>query len=291
MSSVDIGDPIVRTLTVTVQGTLTDPTAITFTYRDPAGADTVITPTRTSLGLFTAQFTPTIAGYYRYRWLTTGLGAGSESGSVQVRDPWLEVVSLDDLHAHLNIPVSDTSHDDELRGFADAALATIAYINGPLTPTTFTEVRNGGSPVIMLDNPPVISITSVTEFYTQGGQALSLQPLGGATSSAYGYSLDDPIAGKLVRRTSGGYESSFIGGRNSVVITYVAGAQLAPDVQLAMLEDIRGLYQQTQQGGRASLGGGAIGAGGDDQFSVGPMRLFPRLAELLAGPDRTQSIA
>ena len=290
MSSVDLGDPVTRTLTVQVLGGLADPTTITFTYRDPLGADTVITPTRTSVGLFSAQFTPTIAGYYRYRWLTTGVGAGSESGSVQVRDPWLEVVSLDDLHAHLNIPTSDTSHDDELRSFADAALATITYINGPLTPTTFTEVRNGGSPVIMLDNPPVISITSVTEFYIPSGQPLTLQPLG-ASTSAYGYSLDDPAAGKLVRRTSGGYESSFIGGRNSVVITYVAGAQLAPDVQLAMLEDIRGLYQQTQQGGRASLGGGAIGAGGDDQFSVGPMRLFPRLAELLAGPDRTQSIA
>ena len=113
----------------------------------------------------------------------------------------------------------------------------------------------------------------------------------GVSSSVYGYTLDDPVSGKLTRRTSGGFISPFIGGRQSVVIVYVAGQAAVPaDIRLAALEDIRGLYQQTQQGGRGSLGGGALGAA-SDTWSAGPMHLFPRLNMLLQGPTRTQSLA
>lgn len=203
----------------------------------------------------------------------------------------MAIVTLADVHGHLNIDTSDTSRDAELQGFIDAATATVTYITGPQAATTYTETRDGGGPVIMLDNPPILSITSVTEFFTPGGMVLTQVPLGSSTGNAFSYTLDDPIAGKITRRMSG-YETSFLGGRNSVVIVYSAGtAAIGADVRLAALEDIRGLYQQTQQGGGRSLGGGAIGAGGDDQWSVGPMRLFPRLQELLSGSQRTQSIA
>ena len=50
------------------------------------------------------------------------------------------------------------------------------------------------------------------------------------------------------------------------------------------------MYVQSQQG-RGSLGGGAIGGGDPEGWTVGPMHLFPRLASLLEGPGRTQSIA
>lgn len=200
----------------------------------------------------------------------------------------MALASLADIHAHLNIPVSDVSHDTELQGFLDAATATVTYATGPQAATTFTETRDGGGTVIMLDNPPVLSITSITEFFTPGGRVLTAQPLGSGTGDAYGYSLDDPASGKITRRAAG-YASPFIGGRNSVVIVYVAGTTtVAADVRLAVLEDIRGLYQQTQQG--RAVGGGSIGSSSEDQWSVGPMHLFPRLALLLGGPSRTQSI-
>lgn len=199
-------------------------------------------------------------------------------------------ITLAQVHDALNIPQSDTSHDAELTRYIDAAVATVTYITGPLTAATFTEYRDGGSPVIMLDNPPVISITSVTEYVGVTGRTLTAQPLGQSVDN-YGYSLDDPLSGKLVRRGSGGLATPFWGGRGSVIITYVAGQASVPaDVVLATLEDIRGLYQQTQQGGRAG-GGGSIGAGGDDQWTSGPMHLFPRLNMLLQGPSRTQSLA
>jgi hypothetical protein len=158
-----------------------------------------------------------------------------------------------------------------------------------LTSTQFTETRDGGNPVIMLDNCPVITIDSVTEYVGVISYPLTSQPPG-STVSMWGYSLDDPAAGKLVRRSSAGMPMPFLGGHGSVVITYHAGQSTLPaDLTLAILEDIRGLYQQTQQGGRP--GGGAIGAGGDDQWTAGPMHLFPRLAMLLDSGTRTQSIA
>jgi len=199
------------------------------------------------------------------------------------------LATLADIHAHLNIPVGDTSHDVELQGFLDAATATITYATGPQAATTFTETRDGGGSVIMLDNPPILSITSVTEYWTPAGQVLTAQQLGSGNYSTFGYSLDDPVSGKLTRRTAGGFASTFLGGRGSVVIVYIAGtATTAPDVRLAALEDIRGLYQQTQQG--RSVGGGAIGSNSEDQWSAGPMHLFPRLANLLEAPQRTQSV-
>lgn len=198
------------------------------------------------------------------------------------------LVTLAQVHDVLNIPTVDTSHDAELQRYIDAATATVTYITGPLTPTTFTEVRDGGAPVIMLDNPPVQSITSVIEYVGATGYTLTSQAPG-ATTDNYGYSLDDPASGKLVRRSSAGMPMPFFGGRGAVVITYIAGvSSVPPDVVMAALEDIRGLYQQTQQGGK--VGGGSIGSGGDDQWSVGPMHLFPRLAMLLDGPRRAQSI-
>lgn len=202
----------------------------------------------------------------------------------------MAVVTLTQIHDVLNIPVADTSHDAELQRYIDAAAATVAYITGPLTATTYTEVRNGGSPVIMLDNPPVLSITSVVEYIGSSAYTLTSQPLGGSSDN-YGFDLVDPAAGKLVRRGSNGVVQPFRGSRSSVVITYVAGLLTVPaDVQLAVLEDIRGLYQQTQQG--SAVGGGSIGSGGgDESYNFGPSHLFPRLNSLLEGPNRTQSIA
>lgn len=199
------------------------------------------------------------------------------------------LITLDDVHAHLNIPASDISHDVELQGFIDAATAAISYATGPVQPTVYSETRDGGSPVIMLDHPPIITVNSVIEYVGQVARTLTAQAPG-ATVDNYGYSLDDAVSGKLVRRSSAGTPMPFWGGPGAIVITYTAGIVSIPaDVRMAALEDLRGLYQQTQQGG--AVGGGQIGAGGDDQWNVGPMRLFPRLAMLLDGPGRTQSIA
>jgi len=198
----------------------------------------------------------------------------------------MALVTLDDVHKHLNIPDSDTTHDVELQGFIDAAEAIIVYNVGPVEETTFTEVHSGGGPTIVLDNPPVISVTSVTEYVGPVAYALTQAELGVA-AGAYSFSLDDPAAGIICRRYTGGLAGNFAGGYRNVQVVYVAGRATVPaDIHMAVLEDLRGLYQESQQGGRPSFTGTAE----EETWSAGPMHLFPRLAGILSGPSRTPSI-
>lgn len=198
------------------------------------------------------------------------------------------LVSLTDVHAHLNLDLADTSHDVELQGFIDALTPVLTYMTGPIQPTVFTgEVHNGGGPEILLFNPPIISVQSVTEYIGTVAYSLSQQQPG-STVDNYGFSLDNPQSGKITRRTGAGTPMPFLGYQGGVVVTYTAGLpSVPPDVRMAALEDLRGLYQQTQQGGRPSFGGGAE----DDSWSAGPMNLFPRLEMILEGRFRPQSIA
>ena len=198
------------------------------------------------------------------------------------------LVSMADVRAHLNLDPSDVSHDVELQGFIDAMGPVISYMTGPVVPTTFTnESHNGGGPHIMLFNPPIISVQSVTEYAGNITYTLSQQQPG-ATVDNYGFSIDSFASGMLTRRGVAGVPLPFYGFDGGVIVSYTAGlASIPPDIRMAALEDLRGLYQQSQQGGRPAFGGGAE----DDSWSSGPLDLFPRLAMLLVGRRRTQSIA
>lgn len=198
-----------------------------------------------------------------------------------------QIVTLSDVHNHLNIPQDDATNDVELQGFIDAATSFITYIAGPVVPQSFIETYEvDGQDTVLLRNVPVQSIQSVTEYVGVVGYTLTSQPPG-ETVDNYGYSLDIPSQGLLVRRSGVGTRMNFIG--PVVVIAYTAGRDTVPgDMRLAALEDIRGLYQITQQGGRPAFG---TGGDGSEQWNVGPLHLFPRLAALLEGPSRVQSIA
>lgn len=198
----------------------------------------------------------------------------------------LPLVSLADVKAHLNLSAADTSQDVELQGFIDAATETVTYAVGPVSPTTFVETHDvtDGRNRVMLRQPPVLTVVSVVEYLGSVAHALTNQPPG-STSDFYGYSLDLPDAGLLVRRDGVGLPMPFMGG--TVVVTYVAGRAAVPaSVRMATLEDIRGIWQMTQQGGRPSFGGEA-----GENWSVGPMNFFPRLKAVLDAQLRTPGIA
>ncbi|GAC1373718.1 MAG: hypothetical protein NVSMB4_00580 [Acidimicrobiales bacterium] len=195
------------------------------------------------------------------------------------------LVTLADTKLHLNIPATDTSNDVELQGFMDTASAIVGYEAGPITQTTFTETYTPSGSRIMLRQVPVVSVTSVVEYLGRISYTLTSQPPG-STVDNYGYSLDIPDAGLLVRRGGAGTETNFWG--SPVVVVYVAGlATTPPDIRLAALEDIRDLYQQSQQGQRP---GGSGSAAQSDQWGPERNRMFPRLAALLDRASRTQSI-
>lgn len=198
-----------------------------------------------------------------------------------------DLLSLADVKDSLNIEQSNTKHDAELERYIAAATPQIEYITGPINLAPVHEVHRirPGTSRIALREPPVNSITAVTEYV--GLSAYTLTPQApGATVNNYGYALDIAESGILRRVSSIGAETPFLGG--TVVVDYIAGlTSIPPDVHLAAIEDVRGLYAQTQQPGRPQYGGSPST---EDGWSPGPMALFPRLNALLVRASRTQSI-
>ena len=88
--SYDVGDVVRATVTLKQDTVLTDPTTLTFKYKDPAGV--VLTKTyalseviRKSLGVFYFDFTVTASGTWFYRWVSTGTAAGAAEVQILVR--------------------------------------------------------------------------------------------------------------------------------------------------------------------------------------------------------------
>lgn len=205
------------------------------------------------------------------------------------------LVAMSDVLRHCGLAQTDTTYLVELQTMIDAATPIVEYITGPINPLVVTsEVypTTHGESRLILRSVPVQSVQSVIEYIGITAWTLTSQPPG-ATVNNYGYSLDRPEAGLLVRRSAFGQEMPFLG--TVVVVSYTAGlpvingvTQVPPDVKLAVLEDIRGLFQQTQLGGRPKFGASLAD---EDGWTVGPLHLFPRLAAVLEGRARTQSIA
>lgn len=188
----------------------------------------------------------------------------------------MAIVTLADAKTHLNI--TSTTNDDELTRFIAAAQSVVENEIGSVDPVQYTEVHNGGSPVIVTYHAPVISVDSLSEYAGNTVYALTNQPVGFSTSP-WGYTLDDPLSGRITRRGAGSYPMPFLGGENAVTITYTAGRTTVPaSVQLATLIIIAQLWQT--QRGTASL----PTLGGGDMSGTPVSTLIPAMAaELLEG--------
>jgi hypothetical protein len=82
----DIGDNVILSATFTVNGVLTDPTAVACRVRNPDQSVTTITASKTSTGVYTATFTPTMKGEHWYRFEGTGTAKGADEAAFVV-DP------------------------------------------------------------------------------------------------------------------------------------------------------------------------------------------------------------
>lgn len=137
----------------------------------------------------------------------------------------MAVLPLADIKTHLNI--TGTSHDDELQGFVDAAVAAIGERVGPLEPVERTVRVRSHARGMRLPGP-VVSVTSITDAW----QA--------ALTVADFYA--DQATG-LVSYADG---STLAAG--AYTVTYMAGRDPVPaDLQLAVKELVRHFWQ-TQRG-------------------------------------------
>lgn len=204
------------------------------------------------------------------------------------------LVVLADVKTQLQIPLTVTTYDVQLQGVVDAATSYIQAATGPIVNQVCAEVHDGGGPTIVLFNPPVISVTSVTEYIGRTPYALTEAELG-VDGGPYSFSLDNPNAGIITRRISN-FTSAFAGGDKNVQVTYVAGtAAVDPAIRYATLMDIQGLWTQTQYGGPSTAFGGEIGetdnSEGWEATASNPIGAFPRLAALLEQYKRVPAIA
>jgi hypothetical protein len=277
----DLGDVVPLGITITDStGANANASAVTCTIYQPDGTSTVGSVTNPSTGLYNCDFQPAQNGRHAVKWVATGTNASAYSDEFLVRDfTELGIVGLDEVKAHLNIPLTDTTLDDELRSFIDSGsdLAE-SYVGQVLGRRTFTsELYDGGTEFIRIRNPKAISITSVTE--------------NDLAVSASNYVLD--YTGQRLYRIGSGtlYATNSYGywtqGMNNVSITYVAGYVNPPmAAKQGVLEIIRHLWQ-TQRGAINVM---SRTQSGDEMYST-PTYSLPRRAMELLDPTSFPGMA
>ena len=279
--SYDLGDIVPLGITITDStGANANASAVTCTILLPDGTSSTGSVTNPATGQYNCDFSPSQVGRYSVRWLATGTNASAFTDDFVVRD-YAEIgaVSLSEVKTHLNISSSDTSLDEELRLFMDAATDLAeGYLGIIIGQRTYTsELYDGGNEFLRIRNPKVLSIASVYE----NDQLLN--------SAQY---VVDPTGQRLYRIGSGTlYATNSYGywtaGMNNVKVTYTAGFTNPPAaVRQGVLEIIRHLWQ-TQRGAMNVMGRNQTG----DEFYPASTYSLPRRAMELLDPASLPGLA
>ena len=131
-------------------------------------------------------------------------------------DP-LDVITLAEAKAALNIPTANTTLDAEIATYITAISGRLDDLCGPIVIRTVTEQHDEPGDRIFLSQYPVDTVTTVTEY--TGGTATVLTAENLETNSADNYLLDAPIG--VIRRRSGWSTVCFAS--TAVVVEYEAG--------------------------------------------------------------------
>lgn len=270
----DLGD--IAPLSINIYdstGALANATSVSVTIYLPDGTTTTGTVTNPTTGQYNCDYTPTQVGRYVISWSATGTNAASYTDEFSVRDiANMGVVSLDEVKSHLNIPLTVTTDDEELRRFMDAATDLAeGFVGQVLGRRTITSEKHSGSNYdhIKIRKPSILSVTSLTE----NGVALT-------QDTDY---VVDPTGQRIYRiATNGLFSNHYYGywaqGVNNVVVTYVAGFTLAPAAaRQGVLEITRHLWT-TQRGNKS---GTTRSQSGDDFAAGGTHSLTWKAEELL----------
>lgn len=251
-----VGDTFTITATVTdASGALTDASSVTTTITLPdqttAGPAAMA---HASTGTYTYSYVSTAAGMHVATFTVTGGGSGAGAGFVTfyVEPLTAGLVTLEETRAHLRISTETLpSYRDRLLHWIQASRELIEGVTGNLTVQAQDEWLDGGGSTTMVLEPPIASMTSVTEtFGANIVRTLTLQPIDGETTvTAFGYTVDDYTTGKLTRRVTG-LAAPFALGRNNIHVQYNSGVagQWHPNIRLSNLELLRMWWIASQDG-------------------------------------------
>ncbi|GAC1374652.1 MAG: hypothetical protein NVSMB4_02310 [Acidimicrobiales bacterium] len=218
---IDLGDTVSLTWP-SVPASATG-TTLTVTQPDATVFTTAVAPFQ---GSATFQYPTTQVGRHAVRWTCAGpdVEAYADGFDVAEGDPGF-IISLADAKAQLNM--TGSTQDEELRMWLGATTEVVEHFCSSMVVRNYTEVHDGGKSTITLFHAPVLSVAAVTEYVGYTAYNLTLQPYGSSTS-AYGFSLDNPNAGVITRRSSGSWAVPFIGGTGNITVTYTAGRRQIP---------------------------------------------------------------
>lgn len=164
------------------------------------------------------------------------------------------IVALADAMAELNMTVTPADGGVKLQGFIDAASAVIEDMVGHVINGSIQEFYDGGDFSIYLRQTPVLSIQSVVETIGLINYTLTPQPVGSPVDN-FGYTLDDPLVGRITRRTAGSQPFPFYRNDGNISVSYTYGLNaVPPNIRLATLELVRFMWQQGQQSLRPQFG-------------------------------------
>ncbi|MGW7435709.1 hypothetical protein [Streptomyces sp. NPDC054849] len=230
-------------------GTLTDAASATLTITLPDGTTTapVVTNPPASTGEYTVDYTTVQAGRHGVRWLfATPSAAYTDMFDVRAADPPL-ILSLADARRHLQFAATDTSADEEIRGWLESVTELVEGLCGPCARRTVVEdhaVSRWGVAEIALRRTPVLSVTSAAGILT-----------GGETYAPGDLHVD---SSGILRRLDGGL---LVG---PLRITYVVGRVIVPSNLTSASKIILQHLWRTKYGASRALGG----IGGGDDFAV-----------------------
>lgn len=259
-------------------GQLTDATLVPVVTRP----DATLLPTplvvHPSTGNYYIDVVATTPGPWMWTWTASGtVAAAVYTGQFWVRVPGPRLLGLSEIKTHLNKSLSDTTDDEELMDWIDAARWVIESITGPVIPTTYTETHAAGrARVIRLRRRPVMSVASVTVNYGGGDiRTLTAEPPSGPPSE--NQYLVTP-SGMLYHRQSG-WTRLWPG---DVTVTYTAGRMVPTDnLRMAARELITHGWRQSQ----LASGGTRPRTDGPDPVAL-TYGVPNRVRELLTGQKR-----
>lgn len=219
---IDLGD----TVTLTWPGYPPSATSATVSITQPDGTVAGPFTVAPTFGVLSYAYPATQAGRHAVRWLCVGpdVEAFADGFEVADADPGF-IISLADVKTQLNIKSANS--DEELRTWLGAATEVVEHFCGEMVVRSYTESHSGGKSALALYHSPVVTVSAITEFIGTVAYNLTLQPVGQATS-AYGYSIDDPEAGIITRRSTSSWPMPFMPGVNNVTVTYTAGRPVIP---------------------------------------------------------------
>lgn len=244
MDAFDIGDTVPLTYNLYApDGTTPVDATVSLTVTVPDGSISSPAVTHAATGVYTASYSPTVAGTFRFRFTATGARTDAAEGAFTVRRQGSQVVLLDEFKRHLNKTVGTITADDgELQDFLDTATEAAGVILGfELGTRTVTETQTVRcADTIVLRQYPVSSVTAVSVLPYLGGTATD-------------YTASDVTASQsgILRLNSG------LRWTGDVTVTYVAGQS---DVRIRWITAIKIIgahLWKTQRGsgsGRPNVG-------------------------------------